>query len=41
MKKLLAIVLSIGMLLSLTSFALADGPVEITLWHTVGFSLER
>ena len=36
MKKLLAIVLSIGMLLSLASFALADGPVEITLWHTWG-----
>ncbi|MDD3336028.1 MAG: ABC transporter substrate-binding protein [Eubacteriales bacterium] len=36
MKKLLSLVLSIAMLVSLCSFAQAEGEVELTFWHSMG-----
>ncbi|MEG0740925.1 MAG: ABC transporter substrate-binding protein [Clostridia bacterium] len=36
MKKLLSLVLAVAMLLSATSFALAEAPVELTFWHSMG-----
>ncbi|NLV57384.1 MAG: ABC transporter substrate-binding protein [Clostridiales bacterium] len=36
MKKLLSLVLSIAVLMSLGSFALAEDPVQLTFWHSMG-----
>ncbi len=36
MKKLFAILLAMMMVLSMASFAMADEPIEITIWHSWG-----
>ena len=36
MKKLFAAILALAMVLSMASFAMADEPIEITIWHSWG-----